>query len=72
MLPVSFTQEPVACLLLLRLRQIYRDIGDHRSMMGLEKIPFGVFKKRLLVRISDTFPTLCRRLGMVWLSQVSQ
>ena len=55
----------MACLLLLRLRQIYRDTGDHRSMMGQEKIPFGVFKKGLLARISDTFLTLGRRLDMV-------
>jgi len=62
----------VACLLLLRLRQIYRDTGDHRSMMGQGKIPFGVFKKGHLVRLSDMFPTLCRRLDMVLLSQWSQ
>jgi hypothetical protein len=55
----------VACLSLLRPRQIYRDTGDRRSMMGQGKIPFGVCKKGPLVRISDTFPTLCRRLGMV-------
>ncbi len=72
MLPVSFTQALVACLLLLRLRQIYRDTGEHRSMMGQGKIPFGVFKKGPLIRISDTFPTLCRRLDMVLLSLLSQ
>jgi hypothetical protein len=41
-------------------------------MMGQGKIPFGVFKKGPLIRISDTFPTLCRRLGMVLLSPLSQ
>jgi hypothetical protein len=41
-------------------------------MMGQGKIPFGVFKKGLLVRILDMFPTLCRHLGMVLLSHLSQ
>jgi hypothetical protein len=72
MLPVSFTREPVACLLLLRLRHIYRDTGDHRSMMGQGKIPFGVFRKVHLVRISDMLPMLGQRLDTVLLSQLSQ
>lgn len=72
MLLVSFTQEPVACLLPLRLRQIYRHTGDHLSMGVQGKIPCGVFKKGRLVRISNMFPTLCQCRGMASLSQLSQ
>jgi len=65
-------QEPVACLLLLMHRPIYRDTGDHPSMMVRAKIRFGRFKKEISVRISDTFPTMSRRLSMASLNRLSQ